>query len=98
MAVSRLLRVIPGLAALSLFSALCGAASQAEVGVSPWGPKDEIGRLNLITEQSRAAIMARVSGSQAYDLAVEYFVGMPSWQAAGDPPYQMWMTHTPTAM
>ena len=20
---------------------------------------------------------------------------MPSWQAAGDPPYQMWMTHTP---
>ncbi|MGY4665076.1 kynurenine formamidase [Pseudomonas chlororaphis] len=95
MAVSRLLRVIPGLAALSLFSALCGAAPQAEVGVSPWGPKDEIGRLNLITEQSRAAIMARVSGSQAYDLAVEYFVGMPSWQAAGDPPYQMWMTHTP---
>ncbi|AZD09340.1 Cyclase family protein [Pseudomonas chlororaphis] len=95
MTVSRLLRVIPGLAALSLFSALCGAAPQAEVGVSPWGPKDEIGRLNLITEQSRAAIMARVSGSQAYDLAVEYFVGMPSWQAAGDPPYQMWMTHTP---
>ncbi|MGY1448805.1 cyclase family protein [Pseudomonas chlororaphis] len=95
MAVSRLLPVIPGLAALSLFSALCGAAPQAEVGVSPWGPKDEIGRLNLITEQSRAAIMARVSGSQAYDLAVEYFVGMPSWQAAGDPPYQMWMTHTP---
>jgi kynurenine formamidase len=95
MAISRLLRVIPGLAALSLFSALCGAAPRAEVGVSPWGPKDEIGRLNLITEQSRAAIMARVSGSQAYDLAVEYFVGMPSWQAAGDPPYQMWMTHTP---
>ncbi|AIC21137.1 cyclase [Pseudomonas chlororaphis] len=99
MTVSRLLRVIPGLAALSLFSALfsaqCSAAPQAEVGVSPWGPKDEIGRLNLITEQSRAAIMARVSGSQAYDLAVEYYVGMPSWQAAGDPPYQMWMTHTP---
>jgi len=99
MTVSRLLRVIPGLAALSLFSALlsaqCSAAPQAEVGVSPWGPKDEIGRLNLITEQSRAAIMARVNGSQAYDLAVDYYVGMPSWQAAGDPPYQMWMTHTP---
>ncbi|MGE7956123.1 cyclase family protein [Pseudomonas sp. NPDC089530] len=95
MAVSRFLRVIPGLAALSLFSALCSAAPQAEVGISPWGPKDEIGRLNLITEQSRAAIMARVNGSQAYDLAVDYYVGMPSWQAAGDPPYQMWMTHTP---
>ncbi|WP_097304329.1 cyclase family protein [Pseudomonas chlororaphis] len=95
MTVSRLSRVIPGLAVLSLFSALCSAAPQAEVGVSPWGPKDEIGRLNLITEQSRAAIMARVNGSQAYDLAVDYYVGMPSWQAAGDPPYQMWMTHTP---
>lgn len=95
MAVSRLLRVIPGLAALSLFSALCAAAPRAEVGVSPWGPKDEIGRLNLITEQSRAVIMARVSGAQAYDLAVDYYVGMPSWQAAGDPPHQMWMTHTP---
>jgi kynurenine formamidase len=30
-----------------------------------------------------------------YDLSVEYFIGMPSWQAAGDPPYQMWLTHTP---
>ena len=65
------------------------------MGISPWGPKDEIGRLNLITPASRAAIMSRVSGEQAYDLAVDYFVGMPSWQAAGDPPYQMWMTHTP---
>ena len=65
------------------------------MGISPWGEKDEIGRLNLMTPQSQAAIMARVNGAQAYDLAVEYFVGMPSWQAAGDPPYQMWMTHTP---
>ncbi|KJK25797.1 cyclase [Burkholderiaceae bacterium 16] len=79
-----------------LFAVLSGAAAAApQVGVSPWGPKDEIGRLNLITPASRAAIMARVSGTQAYDLAVDYFIGMPSWQAAGDPPYQMWMTHTP---
>lgn len=78
-----------------MVSLSAGAALAAEVGVSPWGPSDEIGRLNLITPQSRAAIMARVSGAQAYDLAVDYFVGMPSWQAAGDPPYQMWMTHTP---
>jgi len=83
-------------AALPLMLSLSsGAALAAEVGISPWGPSDEIGRLNLITPQSRAAIMARVSGAQAYDLAVDYFVGMPSWQAAGDPPYQMWMTHTP---
>ncbi|WP_339545236.1 cyclase family protein [Pseudomonas sp. RA_35y_Pfl2_P32] len=78
-----------------MVSLSAGAALAAEVGVSPWGPSDEIGRLNLMTPQSRVAIMARVSGAQAYDLAVDYFVGMPSWQAAGDPPYQMWMTHTP---
>lgn len=88
---------LTGLAVLSVFSSLCSAGAQAlpEVGISPWGEKDEIGRLNLMTPQSQAAIMARVNGAQAYDLAVEYFVGMPSWQAAGDPPYQMWMTHTP---
>lgn len=86
-----------GLAVLSVLSSLCsaGALAKPEVGISPWGEKDEIGRLNLMTPQSQAAIMARVNGAQAYDLAVEYFVGMPSWQAAGDPPYQMWMTHTP---
>ncbi|MBS7560586.1 MULTISPECIES: cyclase family protein [Pseudomonas] len=90
-------KILPGVLALALFSGGCSAATaaRAEVGISPWGPKDEIGRLNLITPESRAAIMARVSGEQAYDLAVDYFVGMPSWQAAGDPPYQMWMTHTP---
>ncbi len=30
-----------------------------------------------------------------FDLNVEFFVGMPSWVAAGDPPYGIWMTHTP---
>ncbi|NWD74481.1 cyclase family protein [Pseudomonas gingeri] len=86
-----------GPAVLSVLSSLCSAdvLAKPEVGISPWGEKDEIGRLNLMTPQSQAAIMARVNGAQAYDLAVEYFVGMPSWQAAGDPPYQMWMTHTP---
>ncbi|MEG0858631.1 MAG: cyclase family protein [Pseudomonas sp.] len=88
---------LTGLAVLSVLSSFCNADALAkpEVGISPWGEKDEIGRLNLMTPQSQAAIMARVNGAQAYDLAVEYFVGMPSWQAAGDPPYQMWMTHTP---
>jgi kynurenine formamidase len=69
--------------------------SRPTVGVSPWGPKDQLGRLNLMTEASRAAVLARVQGGKVYDLSVEYFVGMPSWQAAGDPPYQMWLTHTP---
>jgi len=66
-----------------------------QIGSSPWGPQDELGRLNLMTAASRNRIMARVDASQPYDLSVEYFVGMPSWQAAGDPHYQFWMTHTP---
>jgi kynurenine formamidase len=49
----------------------------------------------MITPASRAAVLARVDGSAVYDLSVDYFIGMPSWQAAGDPRYQMWMTHTP---
>ncbi len=82
--------------AVSLVAGLLGSAAFAQdVGKSPWGPKDEIGRLNLITPASRAAILSRIEGAKSYDLAVEYFIGMPSWEAAGDPPYQMWMTHTP---
>jgi kynurenine formamidase len=67
----------------------------AAVGKSPWGPNDEIGRLNLMTPLSRAAVLGRLDPSKVYDLSVDYFVGMPSWQAAGDPPYHMWLTHTP---
>jgi kynurenine formamidase len=67
----------------------------AEVGTSPWGPDDQVGRLNLMTAESRAAVLARLAGGTAYDLSVEYFIGMPSWQAAGDPHYRIWMTHTP---
>ncbi|MEG0882000.1 MAG: cyclase family protein, partial [Janthinobacterium sp.] len=80
-----------------LLALLAGTVQAAlpEVGLSPWGPKDEIGRLNLMTPASRAAILARIDGGKSYDLAVDFYVGMPSWQAAGDPPYQMWMTHTP---
>lgn len=65
------------------------------VGTSPWGETDEIGRLNMMTPKRQAEVMAQVDASQIHDLSVEYFVGMPSWQAAGDPHYQFWMTHTP---
>jgi kynurenine formamidase len=65
------------------------------VGKSPWGPTDEIGRLNLMTPASQAAVLSRLAGGKAYDLSVEYYIGMPSWQAAGDPHYRLWMTHTP---
>jgi kynurenine formamidase len=65
------------------------------VSRSPWGPEDNIGRLNLMTAESRQAVLARADGSRIFDLAVDYFIGMPSWAAAGDPRYQVWMTHTP---
>jgi hypothetical protein len=79
----------------SLGFGAAGISDSGRAGESPWGPEDEIGRLNLMTPESRAAILARVSGGRAYDLSVDYFIGMPSWQAAGDPQYRMWMTHTP---
>lgn len=78
----------------ALFAGLA-EAGERKPGVSPWGPEDEIGRLNLMTPQSQAAILARIRGEKSYDLSVEYFIGMPSWQAAGDPHYRIWMTHTP---
>ncbi|MGV3515498.1 cyclase family protein [Luteitalea sp.] len=62
---------------------------------SPWGPDDEIGTLNMMTAQSRQAILARADATRLYDLSVEYFVGMPSWHLLGDPRYQYWLTHSP---
>lgn len=82
--------------AVTMMTAISPAqAEKREVGRSPWGPRDEIGRLNLMTEASRAAVLSRIAGGAVYDLSVEYFIGMPSWQAAGDPHYRIWMTHTP---
>jgi kynurenine formamidase len=66
-----------------------------KVSKSPWGPDDEIGRLNWITPDTNRAILEHLDGSHVFDLNVEYFIGMPSWSAAGDPPYGIWMTHTP---
>jgi kynurenine formamidase len=66
-----------------------------QVSKSPWGPDDEIGRLNWITSETNRAILEHLDGSHVFDLNVEFFIGMPSWVAAGDPPYGIWMTHTP---
>jgi kynurenine formamidase len=84
---------IPTLAVVLLASAVHAAAPS--VGRSPWGPEDERGRLNLMTDDSRAAVLGRIAGGRSYDLSVEYFVGMPSWHGVGDPRYQFWLTHTP---
>jgi kynurenine formamidase len=72
-----------------------GIPATESVGRSPWGARDEIGTLNMMTDSSRAAVLGRVRGGRVYDLAVEYFNGMPSWYLAGDPLYQLWMTHSP---
>ena len=66
-----------------------------EVGISPWGKLDEIGTLNMQTDQSKLLILSRIKSGKTYDLSVEYFVGMPSFHALGDPAYQFWLTHTP---
>lgn len=66
------------------------------IGVSQWGTDDERGALNYLTPEKSAAILARVDGTRSYDLSIDYFVGMPSFQAAGDPSYQLFMSHTPS--
>jgi kynurenine formamidase len=66
-----------------------------KVSKSPWGPRDEIGRLNWITKETNRAILDHLDGRAIFDMNVEYFIGMPSWVAAGDPAYGIWMTHTP---
>ena len=66
-----------------------------KVSKSPWGSGDEIGRLNWITKESTRAILDHLDGNQVFDMNVEYFIGMPSWLAAGDPGYGIWMDHTP---
>lgn len=70
-------------------------ASERRHGVSPWGPADEVGALNRMTENSALETLRRISSGRAYDLSVEYFVGMPSYSAFGQPRYQIWNVHTP---
>ncbi|MBS1881356.1 MAG: cyclase family protein [Actinobacteria bacterium] len=67
------------------------------VSASPWGPGDEIGRLNWITPESTGAVLSQLRGERVYDLSVDYFVGMPAFTVSGDPPYQSFVTHTPQA-
>jgi kynurenine formamidase len=72
-----------------------GKRADVQVTTSPWGPDDQCGALNRMTPASQGEILARADGSRIYDMSIDNFVGMPSFQAAGDPAYQMFMTHTP---
>lgn len=48
-----------------------------------------------MTDTSRLAVLSRISSGKVYDLGVEYFVGMPSWQEICDQRIQPFLTHTP---
>ncbi len=61
---------------------------------SPWGPEDEIGALNNLTDQTRLAALGRISSGKVYDLGVEYFKGMLGIFGLTDPRYQFWVTHS----
>lgn len=74
---------------------LSADAGERSHGTSPWGPGDEIGALNRMTESSALAVLRRISSGRAYDLSVDYFVGMPSYSVYGQPRYQIWNVHTP---
>lgn len=71
------------------------AATPARAGKSAWGKGDQIGTLNMMTEQSQLRVLQRIAAGKVYDLSVEYYVGMPSWYELGDPRYQYHLTHTP---
>lgn len=71
------------------------AKDNIAVATSPYGPDDQLGALNRLTPESQAAILTRADATRVYDLSIDYFVGMPSFQAAGDPSYQIYMSHTP---
>jgi len=63
---------------------------------SPWGPGDEIGTLNMMTDASRFDVLKQIAGGKVYDLGVDLFVGMPNCCGPfGDPTFQIWMTHIP---
>lgn len=71
------------------------AAQFRQVTRSPFGEDDEIGMLNLMTSASMRTVVARADAGHTLDLSVDYFIGMPSFTAAGQPTYQISMTNTP---
>lgn len=71
-------------------------AVRHQVGTSPFGTDDEIGMLNLITPEISASMLSRADSSRVFDLSVDLFPGMPTWTQGGEPPYQIWMNHTPS--
>lgn len=71
------------------------SAVKNQVGRSPFGDDDQIGMLNLITPQMSASMLSRADAARVFDLSVDLFPGMPTWTEGGEPPFQIWMNHTP---
>lgn len=71
------------------------ASEFRKVTQSPFGASDEVGMLNLISPESMREVMKVADFGKVIDLSVDYFTGMPSFTAGGQPPYQLWMTNTP---
>lgn len=88
---------ICAVAALAIASAGVHAqVAKNEAAKSPWGPTDEIGTLNMMSDASRFDILKQAASGKIYDLAVDLFVGMPTCCGPfGDQSYQIWMTHRP---
>ncbi len=88
------------LLATLLLSSSAPTIAQDEVATSAYGPSDQIGALNALTDTTRLAVLRRVTVGQIYDLSVETFPGMPGLVhlGMGDPDFHHWMTHTPEGL
>ena len=75
---------------IAAFKAVSGQPSE-----SPFGPDDEMGMLNLLTPDIAREQLARADAGKIFDLSVDMFMGMPTWTEGGEPPYSIWMVHTP---
>jgi len=95
----RLLENRAKICAVVLAMASAGAHAQTSENAaakSPWGPDDEIGTLNMMTDATRFDVLKQIAGGKIYDLGVDLFVGMPGCCAPfGAPSYQIWMTQAP---
>ncbi|MSR13409.1 MAG: cyclase family protein [Gammaproteobacteria bacterium] len=93
-------RTMECLAAMLALNLATSACAEDKVGASAYGPADEVGALNVLTDSTRLAVLQRIASGKIYDLSVESFPGMPGLVhlGMGDPEYHHWMTHTPEGL
>ncbi len=63
--------------------------SVAEASAAWWpsrfGEDDQLGMLNTVTPSMRQAVMEAADTRDMFDLAVDFFIGMPAYTARGSP-------------